>query len=148
MNNKIIKCPACGTKNKLREKSPNQAIFGKCHNPLNLVDHSSIINLTDNNFPSFISNSEKTVLVDFWARWCMPCRMMSPVLKKFSQSQNSIIVVKVDVDKNPRISSQMQINAVPTLVLFANGKEVKRITGFVTQQSLKSDLKPWLDKIH
>lgn len=148
MKNNIIKCPHCGTKNKLREKYAAQPVCGNCHTPLPLIYNNPIIDLTEHDFLSFISNQNKSVLVDFWAHWCAPCRMMSPVLKKFSQSQDSIVVAKIDVDKNPRISSQMQINAVPTLVLFEKGEEVKRITGFVTQKSLKSDLQPWLEKNH
>lgn len=140
----IVKCPACGTKNRIKEHSESTPLCGKCKTPILIQQSASPIHLSDTTFDGFIRKSSKPVLVDFWAQWCAPCRIMSPVLESFARSQNSIIIAKLDTEKNPLISSKFQIFSIPTLILFADGKEVKRISGAMPLQELENQLKHWI----
>lgn len=88
-------------------------------------------------FQDLLSNSATPVLVDFYATWCGPCQMMSPILEQVgSYLKNQIQVVKIDTDKYPNLATQYQIHALPTLVLFKNGQPVERIEGVVQAQQL------------
>jgi thioredoxin 2 len=142
----IVKCPACGAKNKVKEDADveQKPICGKCKAPLIIQQFTSPIHLTDATFDNFINNSHKPVLVDFWAGWCHPCRMVAPVLEAFARNQHSIAVAKVDTEANPITTTRLQIFSIPALILFEGGKEVKRINGAVSLQALESYLQPWI----
>ena len=140
----IVKCPACGTKNRIKEDSTQTPLCGKCKTPIIIQQSTAPIILSDKDFDNFIRNSHKPVLVDFWAQWCAPCRVLSPVLESFAKSQHSIIVAKLDTDRNPLTSSKYQIFSIPTLILFVEGKEVKRISGALPLKDLEAQLKPWI----
>ena len=89
-----------------------------------------------------ILNGDKPVLVDFFAEWCGPCKMMAPELKKFAeQNKNDVRVLKVDIDKNQAVSQQLNIQSVPTLMLFKNGKVLWRQSGAMNAQQLSGILK-------
>jgi thioredoxin 1 len=102
------------------------------------------VHLTDATFDNFIRNSHKPVLVDFWANWCHPCRMVAPVLEAFAKSQHSIAIAKLDTEQNPFTPSKFQIFSIPTMILFVEGEEVKRINGAVDLRTLESHLNPWI----
>jgi len=86
--------------------------------------------LTDENFPEEVFKSQKPVLVDFWAKWCMPCQMISPILQEITDEFGEKIKIgKIDVDKNPLISATFSIDAIPALILFKNGKIVQKFIG-------------------
>ena len=89
-----------------------------------------------NNFNNLI-NSEKPVLVDFFAEWCGPCKTMAPILKDVkNQLQDNATIIKIDVDKNPEVASIYQIRSVPTLIMFKQGKPVWKQSGVVPTQEL------------
>lgn len=91
-----------------------------------------IIHLEEQNFKKIIQ--EPTILVDFYANWCGPCKMLSPILEKVS---SDIKVIKVDVDKFEKLSREYGIMSIPTVILFENGEEVKRNIGFMSQEQVE-----------
>lgn len=102
--------------------------------------HESILILNEKNFNQRLRN--KLVLVDFWAEWCAPCRVMLPTLNDVaSSSDGSYMVGKVDVDKNQALSQKLNVRSIPTLIVFKNGKEVARYVGIKTKGFLVDELK-------
>lgn len=100
----------------------------------------NILVLTDQNFAESIKN--RLVLVDFWAEWCMPCKIMAPILNELSNElPEGQYVGKVDVEKYQKLSQKYSIKNIPTLILFKNGKEVKRIVGVKQKGFLKDVMK-------
>ena len=87
------------------------------------------ININNNNFLSEVMSSEKKVLLDFWAPWCGPCRMVVPMVEEIAKERPDIKVGKINVDENPELSSQFGIISIPTLVVMENGKIVNQATG-------------------
>jgi thioredoxin 1 len=101
--------------------------------------------VTDATFQADVVNSTTPVLVDFWATWCGPCRMVAPVLEEIAAEQgDKLKVVKVDVDANGNTAAQLGISSIPTLILYKNGKPVERIVGFQPKQRLMSKIEPHL----
>lgn len=93
-----------------------------------------------NNFTEIV-NQNKPVLVDFFAEWCGPCKMMSPVLKEVKDNLgDKVTILKVDVDKNAAIASKFQVRGVPTFVLFKNGKQVWKQAGLISKTDLKQKI--------
>ena len=89
----------------------------------------SVINIKKNNFQNEVLNSEKPVLLDFWAPWCGPCRMVSPVVDEIASERGDIKVGKVNVDEQPELAAQFGVMSIPTLVVMKNGKIVNQVTG-------------------
>ena len=87
------------------------------------------INISKENFEKEVVSSEKTVLLDFWAPWCGPCRMVGPVLDEIAQERTDIKVGKINVDEQPELASQFGVMGIPTLVVIKNGKITNQATG-------------------
>lgn len=95
-------------------------------------------NITDDMFKKEVLDSDIPVLVDFWAPWCGPCRMIAPVIEEISSEyEGKIKVLKLNTDENPQTASEYQITAIPTLLFFKNGKVVKEIVGVVPKEEIK-----------
>jgi thioredoxin 2 len=142
----IIACPACGIKNRIREGMRGVPLCGKCKKPLPLPGKTILRILTTENFESSIRLNPRPMLVDFWAKWCMPCRTLAPVMEQFAVAHEEITVAKVDTEAEPGLASQFQIFSIPTLVMFVQGHEVHRVSGALNANELAAAFRPWLQK--
>ena len=102
----------------------------------------SVININNSNFESEIIKSDKKVLVDFWAPWCGPCRMVLPVIDEISEEREDIKIAKINVDDEAELAAKFGIMSIPTLMIFENGKVIKKSTGAKS----KEDLLDWIDE--
>ena len=89
----------------------------------------SAININKNNFENEVLNSDKTVLLDFWASWCAPCRMVVPIVEEIAGERRDIKVGKINVDEEPELANKFSIMSIPTLVVMKNGKIVQQVSG-------------------
>ena len=96
----------------------------------------SVLTITKENFQSEVIESSKPVLVDFWASWCGPCRMMSPVIDQIGEEREDIKVGKINVDEQPELASQFQVMTIPTLVVFSEGEVVNKAIGVMSKQKV------------
>ena len=95
------------------------------------------IHITAETFEEQVIKSEKPVLVDFYAVWCGPCQMLAPVIEELENSRDDFLAVKIDVDQEPALAQRFSITAVPTLLLFRNVENVKRVSGFLSKEALE-----------
>ena len=104
----------------------------------------NISDVTDTNFQAEVLESETPVLVDFWAPWCGPCRLVAPVMEEIANERDDIRVVKVNTDENQQTAVQYQIISIPTMILFKNGEVAKKVVGAMPKARLESELEPAL----
>lgn len=102
----------------------------------NSKEISNVLEVTDNTFDEEVLNSDKKVLIDFYATWCEPCKELSPIVDEVSQERNDIKFVKIDVDKNENLSDKYSIYSIPTLVVIENGEEVNRGVGLMGKDKI------------
>jgi thioredoxin 1 len=101
--------------------------------------------VTDSNFQSEVLSAEQPVLVDFWATWCGPCRMVAPIVEEIAGEQDGKLkVAKVDVDQNPQVAQQFGVMSIPTLIVFKGGEAVERLVGYMPKAKLMQAIQPHL----
>lgn len=100
--------------------------------------------VTDANFADEVLMSEKPILVDFWAEWCGPCKMVAPILEEIAAANNGIVIAKMNVDENPTTPASYGITSIPTMHVYQGGQIVKTIIGAKPKAALLADLAPYL----
>jgi len=146
----VIACSNCGTKNRV---DPGQAAdqiakCGKCGTPLDLrsagetTAETKPLIVTDSTFQrDVIDASERPVLLDAWAPWCGPCRMVGPIMEQLAAEANGRYrIAKLNVDENPATAAQFQIQSIPTMLIFKNGKLVDRLVGAQPKPAIAAKL--------
>ncbi|MBD1593529.1 thioredoxin [Arthrobacter sp. S1_S22] len=133
----LTTCPDCGKTNRVPAQAAGRPRCGNCK-----ADLPWIVAAGDADFAAVAEQSPVPALVDFWAAWCGPCRMVSPVLDKLARERpGRIKLVKVDVDKSPGLSRRFDVQAIPTLMVMVDGKVAARQAGAAPAEVLRS----WLD---
>jgi thioredoxin 2 len=136
----IIVCPSCSAKNRVPEdKLQAQPSCGQCQSTLVPLEP---IELNEQNFSQFITGSDLPILIDLWADWCGPCKMMAPHFAHVAKSYPNVVFGKIDTEANPRLSSAFNVRSIPTLVLMNKTTEIARISGALRS----SELQQWLDQ--
>ena len=108
----------------------------------------SIIIVNEKDFDNEVINSDLPVIVDFWAPWCMPCKMLEPIFKELSEEyKGKVKFVKINTDDNPELAAKYYISGIPTLLIFHKGKVVDSIVGFVSKSELKNLIESNLSKL-
>jgi thioredoxin 2 len=138
METTLLSCPSCGKTNRVPAHASGHPRCGNCK-----ADLPWIVSAGDSDFAAVAEQSPVPVLVDFWAAWCGPCRMVSPVLDTLARERpGKLKLVKVDVDTSPGLSRRFDVQAIPTLMVLVDGKVAARQAGAAPANVLRS----WLDK--
>jgi thioredoxin 1 len=104
----------------------------------------TLTNVTDATFQAEVIESETPVLVDFWAPWCGPCRVVAPVLEEIAGEREDLRIVKLNVDENQQTAANFQVLSIPTMILFRNGEVAKKVIGAYPKKRLEAELEPAL----
>jgi thioredoxin 2 len=133
----VIACPSCGRRNRVPATANGTPSCGSCHKPL-----PWIVDAGDDDFAEVAEHSSVPALVDLWAPWCGPCRMVSPALEQLAtEMAGKLKLVKVNVDESPTVQQRFGVQAIPTLLVLRNGAVAARQTGAAPAAALRS----WLE---
>lgn len=141
----IINCRNCGAKNRISLENKRTPICGKCKQPLSFPD--SPLTITDANFSESVEKSSLPVLLDFWAAWCPPCKMIAPIIDTLAKElAGKVVVGKLDVDKNQLVAARFRVQSIPTLIIFQNGREAERLVGAQSKEAIVQRLNKFILK--
>ena len=145
----IVTCPRCQAKNRTRDRAGDQQpVCGRCGTPLEGAAQAGPANggkprsVTDSSFEQEVLGAgSRPVLVDCWAAWCTPCRMIAPVLDELAAEANGrYVIAKLNVDENPQVSNRFVIRSIPTLLIFKNGELIDTLVGVLPKQTIAARL--------
>lgn len=145
--NIIVKCSRCHTKNRVPAKRiADHPVCGKCGAPLpGTSSQGRVVEVTDRSFGDEVLSFAGPVLVDCWAPWCGPCRMVAPVLEQLAvEYAGRLKIAKLNVDDNPMTASRYTIQSIPTLLLFKNGNQVTKLVGAHPKAEIERQLRAFL----
>ena len=135
----MIRCTRCGATNRVpveKLEQKRQPVCGRCKAVLPAADNKPVA-VTDATFSAEVERSPLPVLLDLWAPWCAPCRMVAPVLEELATDMaGRVRVAKVNVDENPATASRFQVRSIPTLLVLKRGEELERIVGVQPKQEI------------
>ncbi len=97
----------------------------------------AVIEVTKNNFDTEVAEHKGKVLVDFWASWCPPCKMLAPVVDEVAEEVTDVKFCKINVDEQPELAMKFKVASIPTLIVFADGEEMNRSLGFISKDAVK-----------
>jgi thioredoxin len=142
MEGQVVRCSSCGQANRVPPiGSGKTAVCGKCKAPLDATTRHPIV-LTDASFAEKIRNG--SVVVDFWAAWCGPCRIIAPILDELAGERSDITFAKLNVDENPRTAAQFKVQGIPLLIFFRNGVEAGRVVGAVPKGQIEAAIQRYV----
>jgi len=142
----IIRCPNCGANNRVAvgATAEKQAICGRCKQPLPENSAKPLV-VTDANFAEIVEKSARPVLLDLWATWCPPCRQIAPIIDQLAtELAGKVLVGKLDVDANRQTAARFNVQSIPTLLILQNGREVDRIVGLESKESIRRRLERFI----
>ena len=149
MNNsaasQVIKCTNCGANNRVSTgEKTKQPVCGRCKSLLPETSRQPVT-ITDANFQEIVGSSALPVLLDLWAAWCQPCRIIAPVIERLAEElAGKVLVGKLNVDENKSTAAGFSVQGIPTLLILQNGREVDRIVGVVSREAILHRLQKFL----
>ena len=139
----IIKCMSCGAKNRIpKHKQHQNPLCGKCHRPIFRGSvNNKPVDVTDLSFNDEVMTNSGIVLVDFWAPWCAPCRMMAPIIEQLANEYaGRVKIAKLNVDENPMTAALYSISSIPALLIFKGGRHVQTMVGATTKLEIQQHI--------
>jgi thioredoxin 2 len=144
---RLLRCKACGAVNRVPEERLQKKlapVCGRCASFLPL--NAEPLTTSEANFTEVVEQSALPVLVDFWAEWCGPCRMLAPTIEQLAgELDGQARVAKLNIDENPRLASRFNVRSIPTMIIFKDGREVDRLVGLMTKGQIRQRLDAWLN---
>ncbi len=146
-NSFIIRCDSCGTRNRIPgSRLDDRPKCGKCGQRLSTAGVSDRpVDITDNTFQAEILNHSGPILLDCWAPWCGPCKMVAPILEQLaSDYAGRVKIAKLNVDENPATASKYAIQSIPTMLFFNNGTQVDKVVGALPKNEIEKHLESFI----
>ena len=140
LHSSIVNCPSCGGANRVRRERVLSGLNPVCgHCKISLAVDAAPVTVTDETFAAEVLGHARPVLVDLWAAWCAPCRMIAPALEEIAgEMMGKVRIAKLNVDENPQAHASMRVSGIPTLVMFKGGEEVDRMVGALPPPQLRA----------